>query len=398
MTLEEFIEKSNIRHNNKFDYSKVKLPLRFIDRVCIICPIHGEFEQSVEKHLKHGCQKCVTHTLEKFIELSNMKHNGIYDYKYVNYINTKTKVTIVCKKHGKFEQFPTNHYTRGMGCKKCAFEKRKSTLDDFIKRFVKKHGTKYDYRDAKYINSNTKITIICPFHGPFLQRPSEHLKYGCGKCGLESSAKNRTRPPEEFIARANEMHLEKYIYDKVEYVNLNTKVIIICRKHGEFLQSPAKHFRGEGCPICKTSINERQILKILKQMNLEHKPQAKFQDCRYKNPLPFDFWAKTKTGHEFLIEFQGAHHYMPVKRSKSTTDEEAKSIFELVKLKDSIKERWSKDNNIPLLVISYLENGKIKELLTDFINKLDNNNLILMSKPNNSKENPTFALSGNYES
>lgn len=55
---------------------------------------------------------------------------------------------------------------------------------------------------------------------------------------------------EEFIAKAKEVHGDKYDYSKVEYVSAHGKVCIICPKHGEFWQAPTDHIRGRGCPIC----------------------------------------------------------------------------------------------------------------------------------------------------
>lgn len=55
---------------------------------------------------------------------------------------------------------------------------------------------------------------------------------------------------EEFIKKARKVHGDKYDYSKVEYVKWEAKVRIICRKHGEFLQSPKKHLSGQGCKKC----------------------------------------------------------------------------------------------------------------------------------------------------
>ena len=55
---------------------------------------------------------------------------------------------------------------------------------------------------------------------------------------------------EEFIKRAREVHGDKYDYSKVEYINANSKVCIICPEHGEFWQTPASHLLGRGCIEC----------------------------------------------------------------------------------------------------------------------------------------------------
>ena len=55
---------------------------------------------------------------------------------------------------------------------------------------------------------------------------------------------------EEFIAKAKAVHGDRYDYSKVEYVGTKTKICIICKEHGEFLQSPKKHLLGQGCIKC----------------------------------------------------------------------------------------------------------------------------------------------------
>lgn len=78
---------------------------------------------------------------------------------------------------------------------------------------------------------------------------------------------------EEFIEKARKVHVDKYDYSKVEYVNNLTKVCIICPKHGEFWQTPNNHLSGKGCPICKKDCISRaqKKAKIYKRTNVELK-------------------------------------------------------------------------------------------------------------------------------
>ena len=123
---------------------------------------------------------------------------------------------------------------------------KKLTTEEFINKAREVHGDKYDYAKVEYINSQTKVRIICPKHGEFWQTPAEHLRgRGCPKC----SGKFKFNKS-EFIKKAREVHGNKYDYSKVEYVNIKTKVCIICPKHGEFWQTPASHLNGNGCPNC----------------------------------------------------------------------------------------------------------------------------------------------------
>jgi predicted nucleic acid-binding Zn-ribbon protein len=57
---------------------------------------------------------------------------------------------------------------------------------------------------------------------------------------------------QEFIKKAEQVHGNKYDYNKVDYIGANKKVEIICQKHGVFLQKPGDHLFGKGCSLCKT--------------------------------------------------------------------------------------------------------------------------------------------------
>ena len=245
-TTKEFIAKAKAVHGDKYDYSKVN----YVDcntKVTIICPTHGEFEQAPRTHLSgRGCPDCAKQrmTTEEFIEKAKKVHGDKYDYSKVKYVNKDTKVTIICPTHGEFEQNPRSHLT-GKGCPACGGS-RKVTTEEFIKKARKVHGDKYDYSKVDYVNNNTKVTIICPTHGEFEQKPSGHLTgRGCPYC---SGKKKLTT--EEFIEKARKVHGDKYDYSKVNYVDSNTKVTIICPTHGEFEQIPYLHYSGGGCPSC----------------------------------------------------------------------------------------------------------------------------------------------------
>ena len=114
------------------------------------------------------------------------KHGSRYDYSKVNYIKFIDKIEIICKYHGGFWQSPHSHL-KGRGCPKCAKIKlnveKKDSINAVIRKFKKTHGLNYDYSKVNYINSKTKVEIICPEHGSFWQRPNDHINgVGCPKC------------------------------------------------------------------------------------------------------------------------------------------------------------------------------------------------------------------------
>ena len=186
-----------------------------------------------------------TKTQEQFMEDANKIHNNYYDYSFVEYKNSRTNIIIICPKHGEFLQRPNNHL-RERGCEKCGGTKKKTT-QDIIAEFTDIHGDKYNYDRINYINNRSKVVIICQDHGEFKQRPNDHLQgTGCPKC----AGQNKTT--KDLVSEFRNIHKNKYNYDKVIYKNVKTKVIIICSKHGEFLQRPSDHLKRSGCPDCGT--------------------------------------------------------------------------------------------------------------------------------------------------
>ena len=253
MTKEEFICEARKIHGDKYDYSKVAEFKNKKDKICIVCPEHGEFWQMANEHLKgHGCSACCglkKLTTEQFIEKARKVHGNKYDYSKVEYKNNHTKVCIICPEHGEFWQVPNAHLS-GCGCKKCAGNEKYTTIE-FIERARRIHGDKYDYTKVEYSGANKKVCIICPEHGIFWQKPSSHLLgCGCPKCGNEKCAEKNSSDINEFIEKARKVHGNKYDYSKVEYKNQKTTVRIICPEHGEFFMTPGAHLAGQGCRKC----------------------------------------------------------------------------------------------------------------------------------------------------
>ena len=128
---------------------------------------------------------------------------------------------------------------------------KRLTTKEFIEKAKKEHGERYDYSSVIYVNNSTKVTIICPDHGPFPQTPDNHLQgKSCRKCGVIAGALSQTSTTEEFIAKAAAVHGDCYDYSQVEYVGDKTDVTIICSEHGPFPQTPSKHLQVHGCGFC----------------------------------------------------------------------------------------------------------------------------------------------------
>jgi len=353
---EKFIEKAKKIHGDRYDYSLVQYTGKE-NKVCIICLIHGEFYQTPHNHLlNHGCSKCsgnFNYTTQDFIIKANGKHNNKYDYSKVEYIDAKTPVCIICSEHGEFYQSPDVHL-RPNGCPTCAGKNK--TTQSLICEFIKIHGDKYDYSKVEYVKARSKIKIICPDHGEFTQTPGHHitLKHGCPKCG--GTCQSNT---DDFIKKAKKIHGSKYDYSKVEYIKNDVKVCIICPIHGEFLQTPSSHLNKNGCPSCRDSVGEKIIANYLNYNNITYIRQYKFEDCRNKNKLPFDFYL---SDYNILIEYDGIQHTKPIDALGGIKS------FNATQKNGTIKTLYCINNNIKLIRIPHTEHKKIEEILNEHFN------------------------------
>lgn len=286
----------------------------------------------------------------------------------------------------------------------------------FIEKSKEIHGDRYDYSKVKYVNAHTKVCIICKNHGEFFITPNKHLLgQGCAKCV------GRNKSNEEFIKECIEVHGNRYDYSKVEYINVNTKVCIICPIHGEFWQLPNAHLKGQGCNKCKGGVRYTKEEFINKANNI-HNHKYDYHKVEYVNnktsviitcPIHGDFeqrpydhlngcgCPKCNSSHlennvrnilnEFKIEFieqkkfdwlgkqsldfyipiynigiecQGIQHFKPIKhfggeyRFKNQVDNDNKKML------------LCEENNIKLLYINYnFDEKTIKSIFFSFFNK-----------------------------
>jgi len=294
----EFIERAKVIHGDRYDYSKTKYT-GVHDKLLITCREHGAFEQIAHDHLQgKGCPECARErfkkqfatTTEEFIRRAKTTHGNKYDYSKAKYVNSKTKVEIVCPVHGSFWQNPLKH-VKGSGCPKCARDNKvstktvgKYTRKIFIERARKVWGKRWIYPNNSDWSSSSLIKIICPLHGKFQQRVSDHLagNVGCAVCRENS---NTEKTFASFLAKAKQVHGDKYDYSKVQYTNNKTKVEIVCPIHGSFWQAPFNHLQGYGCPECgadrQANARSTDLKGFEKQARQVH--GDKYEYLSYKN-------------------------------------------------------------------------------------------------------------------
>lgn len=281
-------------------------------------------------------------SLGEVIKSFKLKHGNKYDYSLVDYKNNNTEVIIICPNHGKFKQIPRSHLTSG--CSKCAFDSYKRDFNDLQKVIIDTHGYNLIINKFDYKNMYTKIKVKCREHGIFHSTPTTLIRgHGCIHC---SDRKRKTLYFLKFKKLAREIHGDKYDYSLVNYTYRHEKVNIICPIHGVWEQTPHGHLSGRGCEVCKESIGERDIRKLLEHNNIKYEPQKVFEGCKFKRNLKFDFYLPQ---YRICIEYNGRQHYESVDLFGG------KLGFESTKKRDNIKKEYCLNNNIPLIEIKYDE-------------------------------------------
>jgi hypothetical protein len=196
-------------------------------------------------------------TEKQFLRDIQIKFKGYnYDFSEVEYNGSSNYVTVICNeeteefgRHGRWYVVADHALGKSAGCLKCS-KKYRWTTKTWIKAARRIWGETYGYSRVKYVNNKTKVKIRCRRHNyKFYVRPRSHIydNQGCSKC-----ADNYRPGTKEWIKKAKEVHGDTYDYSEVVYVNNNTKVTIICKKHGEFKQLPRQHSTtaANGCPDC----------------------------------------------------------------------------------------------------------------------------------------------------
>lgn len=369
--LDEFVRRARQVHGDKYDYSKVEY-INKSTKVCIICPIHGEFWQTPDNHVfqKQGCHECgrikssnsQARTTDEFIEMATQKHNGKYSYPRTVYTRSNQKVIITCDKHGDFEQ-EANAHLNGCGCPKCGIKSTKEKItrstEEFIEQIKKIHGDRFGFDHTEYHGRHSKVCITCKEHGDvFVLASSLLVGGGCPICSRKAVGEQLSSDKDEFVKKAVVVHGNRYDYSNVIYTNNRTLVEIVCDKHGSFWQSPHMHLRGNGCPQCHNSLGEESVSLFLDKHRIEYIRQYAILNynllCKNRKIL-IDFFLPK---YNIAIEFNGVQHYKPIKlfggEEKFTQQQERDMTLRL----------YCEQNKIKLIEISYLDIKNIGTILT----------------------------------
>jgi hypothetical protein len=263
------------------------------------------------------------------------------------YTNVDTKINMLCKIHGQFNRSLYEILNRKYPCPKCSPTGPKGW--DFIKKeLYNTHGDRYNYNlmDNGGYKPNTALKIICYEHGLFQQSLSEHKKgSNCPKC----VDKEKRKTVNDFLYESIKNHGSTYSYENIFlYFNTyNTKIPIICKKHGEFWQRAGDHSRGSGCSRCNSpSKGELQIKRWLLDNRIPFEIEKTFLD--FKTPkgsyYRFDFYLPE---HRILLEYDGIQHHKPTLFNNYDTNSQINI--------DNIKTKYAQDNGYKLIRINNLK-------------------------------------------
>ncbi len=155
---------------------------------------------------------------------------------------------------------------------------------EFLRKAQLTHNFKYSYTEVVYKNPYEKVTIDCPDHGKFEQKPYIHIRGAvCPKCAIAKRPSLLRLSMEKFIEKAKSIHGDKYDYSEVQYLNNKDLVDIGCPQHGKFQQRVSAHLQGYGCVDCANDNRTLTTEKFIKKAELIHNRKYDYSKVTYKH-------------------------------------------------------------------------------------------------------------------
>lgn len=309
-------------------------------------------------------------TFEEFVEKSEKLYGCKYKIVRDTYTCVKNKVKIICPEHGEFWK-QGYVFLKGCECTLCSNKqksiKQTKTTEQFLKEYNEKFpNSPYSTEKVDYKGDRISVTMICPIHGDFEIKPNKLLiGQGCRDCGMIRSHNKQTKTLEKFIEDANKVHNHYYKYNNAVYVNKNTKLYVTCPVHGDFPITPDNHLRGKGCPKCRMSHLERNVMNNLDKYSIKYEYEKKFDWLKYRNPMSLDFYLED---YNVAIECQGIEHFKPISFSYSIDSDRAAKIFKGVQTRDKLKKELCESHGLKLFYINYNNEEDDNNKLIEFLN------------------------------
>ena len=323
----------------------------------------------------HGCPKCNGGLKDKTTSIFKEEVRALFGDEYEilgEYVKAKEKIRIRHNKCGYEWDAYSHRFMKSHDCPKCNKAIKNKTTNYFKNEIVEKFGEDYEVL-GEYKNCSTPIKMKHLECGHEWEVPPHLIliSRGCPKCSLKQKILAQRKSHETFENEIKELY-EGKITLLERYIDNRTKIRVRNNECGhEWDITPSNLLRKRNCPFCNYSKGEEEILKILKKKNELFKREFLLDGCKYIKKLPFDFalFKKNSSTPYAIIEYDGQQHF---KATNFGSSRNIQTNFEDTKLRDEIKNKYCKDNKIPLLRIKYTQFKEIDTILDHFLSNLDN--------------------------
>lgn len=338
----------------------------------MMCKCGEAFEKSLDNmngNKRYMCNKCSDKIVRKnktipySIIKTNIEREGYrLITKEIEYINTENKIEVMCPKGHSYKVMYNSFISNKRRCSKCYRERTRERLlipYEEIAKCIESIGYNLHTKQEEYIDTKSKIKVTCDKGHTYTTRVNT-IRSGkrCKKC----SSKNRgekSRIPYETLKKYVESEGYKLITSKEDYTVTHESYIFQCDKsHDPYMAKMSDFLQGYRCPRCKASKGEKKIREVLSKYNVHFLEQYKFDDCKFYNVLPFDFYLPQ---YNLLVEYDGKQHFEII-NSWGGFEGYVDRI-----IRDSIKNIYARNNHIKLLRIPYFRFNEIEDIL---LNKL----------------------------
>lgn len=329
------------------------------------CKLHNLFFDIRPADALHGkgCKQCKSDKIrlskliseDDYIEELGIKNHNVE--LVGKYIDRTTPVEHKCLIHNAIWSPRPYNVLYGMGCPQCLKERISKSRLKTSEQYVTDLSIKNDNLTLidDYVGKNTPIKHFCNKHQVYFNiAPEMALRgIGCPQCITENRHNAMVKSEEQYILELQDANPNIVLIGN--YVGGHTRTMHKCLIDGfEWMTEPSYILSGSGCPNCNKSKGEMAVELWLQQHNIDYIPQKRFDDCRDKNTLPFDFYLPSQN---LCIEYQGRQHYESVEYFGGEEN------LQYVQYHDEIKRIYCLSNNISLLCIPHWEN------VDDFLNE-----------------------------
>jgi very-short-patch-repair endonuclease/ribosomal protein S27AE len=274
------------------------------------------------------------------------------------YKNCSSRIKLFCNIDGhEWETSYKNFVNNRTGCFKCSKHVlyENEIQSNILKRLKELNVS---LRESYiHINNSSELKLICNIDGHEWESKYSNFinnKKGCAKCAkvLKLTQSEAEEKVQQRCKKMNYELIEPFIFKKTS----NTRIYLKCNKCNFNWEVSYNNFinRKSGCPKCQESKGENEAERILKSFNMNYVPQKKFEGCKDKDYLKFDFYIPDLN---ICIEFDGIQHY------ESFNFFGGESGLKDTQRRDSIKNDFCYKNNIYLIRIPYKDFNKMEIII-----------------------------------